>query len=163
MSRTGTSGCATAAVPVRWPGGQGPGKSALSHSIRPTTARVSLQASGRADAGHGHDAWRSSGAPELVEQAARLAFKGAGGIAVVGAAAGKQPHDPESGKQPAQSRDLLALTWIEVEAVKAGFSINARVSRTVMCSTKSASSVARSLRPEVSEVHQVHAVCLQSE
>ena len=70
---------------------------------------------------------------------------------MVGAAAGKQSHDPESGEQPAQLRDLLALTGIKVEAVKAGFSINARVAHTVMCSTKSASSVARSLRPEVSK------------
>ena len=60
----------------------------------------------------------------------RLAWRSKvpGGIAVVGAAAGKQPHDPESGKQPTQLCDLLALTGIEVEAVKEGFSINARVS-----------------------------------
>jgi hypothetical protein len=45
---------------------------------------------------------------------------------MVGAAAGKQPHDPESRKQPAQLSYLLALTGIEVEAVKEGFSINAR-------------------------------------
>ena len=47
---------------------------------------------------------------------------------MVGAAAGKQSHDPESRKQPAQLCYLLALTGIEVEAVKEGFSINARVS-----------------------------------
>ena len=57
-----------------------------------------------------------AGAPEQAEQAARLAFKGSGGIAAVGAATGKQSHDPERGKQPAQLRYLLALTRIEVEA-----------------------------------------------
>jgi hypothetical protein len=66
----------------------------------------------------GHDTWRSSGAPEQAEQAARLAFKGSGGIAAVGAAAGTQSHDPERGKQPEQLCYLLALTGIEVEAVK---------------------------------------------
>ena len=47
---------------------------------------------------------------------------------MVGAAAGKQSHAPESRKQPAQLCYLLALTGIEVEAVKEGFSLNAGVS-----------------------------------
>jgi len=59
---------------------------------------------------------RSSGAPEQVEQAARLAFKGAGGLAAAGTVAGKQSHHPESREQPAQLRYLLTLTGTEVEA-----------------------------------------------
>jgi hypothetical protein len=46
---------------------------------------------------------------------------------VVGAAAGKKSHDPESREERAQLRYLPALTGTEVEAVKEGFSINARV------------------------------------
>jgi hypothetical protein len=37
----------------------------------PLRPEVSLRASGRADPGHGHDAWRSSGAPELVDACGR--------------------------------------------------------------------------------------------
>jgi hypothetical protein len=56
-----------------------------------------------------------SGAAKQVEQAAGLAFEGAGRIAVIGASAGKQSHHPESREQPAQVRYLLALARGEIQ------------------------------------------------
>jgi hypothetical protein len=39
----------------------------------------------------------------------------------MGAAAGRQAHDPGRREQPAQLRHLLALTGMELEAVEEGF------------------------------------------
>lgn len=77
---------------------------------------------------------------------------------MVGAAVGKQSHDPESGKQPAQSRYLLALTGIEVKAVKEGFSVNARVSPHGYVLDEIGKLRDPVAAPGGLEVHQVHAV-----
>jgi hypothetical protein len=100
----------------------------------------------------------SSGTPEQIEQAARLAFKGTGRISLVGATAGKQSHDPESREQQAQLRHMQALTGIEAEAVKEGFSINARMSSHGYVLGEVSKLCGPVTTPGSLKVHQVHAV-----
>jgi hypothetical protein len=83
---------------------------------------------------------------------------GAGGIAVVGTAARKQSHDPESREQPAQLSYLLALTGMEVEAVKEGFSLDARVSPHGDVLDEVGQLRGPVTAPGGLEVHQVHVV-----
>ena len=79
---------------------------------------------------------------------------------MVGAAAGKQSHDPESPEQPTQLRYLLALTGIEVEAVKEGISMNARVSPHRYVLNEVGKLRGPVAAPGGLEVHQVHAVSI---
>jgi hypothetical protein len=77
---------------------------------------------------------------------------------VVGAADGKQSHDPESREQPAQLCYLLALAGSEVEAVEESFSMNTRVRSYGYVLDEVGKFGGLVTAPGGLEVHQVHAV-----
>jgi hypothetical protein len=98
--------------------------------------------------------WSGSAAVRVNQVGQAVGWPGAQeclAVAAVGAGAGKQSHDPEGGKQPAQLSCLLTLAWTQVKRSRKAPASMPACAHTDMCSTKSASSPARSPRPDISK------------